>query len=261
MARTQVTVSDEDIQEPNEGGTDEQQGGTNDEPTKLAGKFDSPEALEQAYLELQRKFTKERQGQPNDDPDDDDDSGSDERRGLRIEKREKPEDDAEGAGIDLDALYKEYVENDRALPEETLENLRKAGLKPEQVQSLMAGRDALVEKAEAEVAESVGGRKALNQLMDWARENLSQPEIEAYNAAVDTDNTELVKMLLAGMKARYESQVGRDPKFVDAEPTRSTGIKPFASTEELMDAMSNPKYKTDPAYRNMVMKRLEVTDM
>jgi hypothetical protein len=60
-------------------------------------------------------------------------------------------------------------------------------------------------------------------------------------------NLEQAKMAVKGLQARFSSSEGNEPALLTGSAGPSDGV--FRSTSELVEAMSNPKYKTDPAYR------------
>lgn len=221
------------------------------EPKKLAGKFDSPEALEQAYLELQKKLG----GKPAETP-------SETPKVPTIDSSAQAEKAVKDAGLDLEALQDEFSANG-ALSAESLSKLATAGLSKETVEKYVKGQIATAKQHFDEVAAVAGGASQLTQVLEWAGANASAEDIQAYNDAVATKNLGVVKLAVGKLVADYTKAFGRAPQLVQGEtvPAADTGVKPFGSSFELTQAMRDPRYANDPKYREAVYARLNKTQM
>lgn len=229
-----------------------------EEPKKLAGKYESVEELEKAYEELQKKLgqtkPKEGEGEPvkKTDPTDPD---------LGIEKKadevKAAEDAVKTAGLDWNALSAEFASKGE-LSEDSYKALgEKAGIPREMVDQFIEGQIAVAERARNTVFEAVGGQETYASMIEWAQANMSADEIAAYNNIASSRNIGAIKIAAAGLKARFDAAGGSEPKLIGGDiGTGSTGFK---SQDELVEAMSNPKYHSDPAYRKSVMDRLRVS--
>ena len=98
-----------------------------------------------------------------------------------------------------------------------------------------------------------GGQEQYGQLVQWAADNLSQDYVQAFDALVDTGNTETIKLAVRGLMADYEANNGRDGQLLSG---RGAPVKQdaFRSQAEVVAAMSDPRYDNDPAYRNDVFE-------
>lgn len=218
---------------------------------KLAGKFDSPEALEQAYLELQKKL-----------------GGNATTEGTKapqvptIDTSAQAEKAVKDAGLDMDALQDEFTSNG-ALSAESLSKLQQHGLSKETVEKYVKGAIATAAQHFDAVAQVAGGAEQLAQVLEWAAANASADDIQAYNDAVATKNLGVVKMAVGKLTADYTRANGSAPKLVTGEtvPQGSQNVQPFASAYEVTQAMNDPRYSKDPAYRDKVYARLAVTQM
>lgn len=216
----------------------------------ILGKFKTQDDLIAAYTELE----KERSKKPEVDP--------------KVEETPKdapvgdPEKAAEKAGLDLDTFSAEYEQNG-ALTEESYAKLQAAGLNKEQVDRYIAGQVALASQVESRIAESVGGKDVLTNVLEWAGQNLSDAEAEAYDTVRKTGNEAAISMMVQQFKARFEAAHGRVPRFIEG-PNRPTvtGAKPIGSADELVSLMSDPRYSAgDKAYHAEVDARLSVSPM
>lgn len=213
----------------------------------IAGKFTSQEELVKAYEELQRKMGSQGseqavEEQPAEQPAPELDEG-----GLIQKASEK--------AIDIDALTAEFQQNGE-LSEATVEALTKRGIPREMVDAYIAGQQALADTAVDTLANTVGGREELARTLEWAGENLSDAEIDAYNEAMKAGNFGATKALLRGIRAAYEAEVGQAPRGVAGERGGVAGLRPFGSDAEMNAAIADPRYETDPAFRDEVIKRV-----
>lgn len=205
-------------------------------PKWLPEKFKTPEDFAAAYKELETK-----QGaKPAAEPDN------------------KPAIDT--SKVDMPALAKEFAEKGKLSPE-TLKSLETKGIPAAAVDAYVAGLQAQAGALRSSLIAVAGGEDQLKAIYDWAGQNLSQAEVTAYNAQVNSGNTETAKLALSGIVSKYAAATGTDPKLVSGEETPAGGEAGFASDAEIVAAMSDPRYAIDEAYRKQVAKRMEKTEM
>jgi hypothetical protein len=202
-------------------------------PAWLPEKFKTPEDMAKAYGELERK-----QGQP--------------------KAKEAPAPVVTESGLDLAALNSEYAENG-ALSDDTLTALEAKGYPRNMIEGYIAGQKALGQAFQATLAAEVGGSDALTSMLEWAGTNLSDAQVAAYNAAVQSGNADLAKLALHGLKASYDSANGSEPKLIQGEQMAAPGVKAFESTTQIVDAMRDPRYARDPEYRRQVEARVSAS--
>lgn len=227
-------------------------------PRKFAGKFDSPEALEEAYQNLQKKLG-ERGGEKDAADAEQRDTGK-----INLDAEEAA-DEAEKQGFDLDSLVAELSENGE-LSDEAYEKAEKAGMSRAHVDAFVRGQQALADELVNGLAEVVGGRDEMKSILDWAKTGLPREEAVAYNEAVEAGNTGLARALLRGMHAAYVAAEGSEPSLVEGENVPQTkGVKPFGSVQEIHKAMADRRYRIgpdrDPKYVAEVERRMAVTDI
>lgn len=216
-----------------------QEGQQNQEPPKLAGKFASKEELEKAYLELEKKLGGgKKEGAPPVDP-----SNVDPNKAEAI---------AKDAGLDIDQMQQRYAQNGQ-LSEEHYKALEKRGITREIVDQYIAGQEAQAEKYRDSIISKVGGQDNFSAMAEWAKVNMSEQEIAAYNKATSSADMTVVENAVLGLAYRYQSAVGKDPKLLGGQTAGSSG---FQSVAQLTEAMKDPRYEKDPAYRKDVQNRL-----
>ena len=141
---------------------------------------------------------------------------------------------------------------------------------PVVVDQLVRGRLAMKEQSFNMSAQVVGGADNLKHILKCAGENLPQTEIDAMNRAMQTDAYQSV---LLGLQARYQQSVPQ-PTEASPEPQVSTqnavpsgqtrnpaanAVQAFASELEMKAAINDPRYRTDPAFRQAVEQRIIVS--
>ena len=133
----------------------------------------------------------------------------------------------------------------------------------------VAVQDAIeyTRQADAQIADvkaSIGGEAVLQDMLQWAKVNLSDPDKKVYDAAVNSGDAARMKMAVNGLHSRFISQHGREPQYVNVGGNRLPGAsaaEPFNNSAEVAAAMAKPQYKTDANYRAQVAERLRVSDV
>ena len=207
-------------------------------PEGLPEKFDSVEALAESYSALEHKM------------------------GAGEESEEETtavEQASEAIGADAFEQYsKEYMENDGQLSEASYESLAKDhNFSKELVDSFIQGQEALSNRMLGEVHDTVGGAEKYQEIMDWATSNLSDAEIDSYNKTVETGDSNSINLALQGVHAKYTAENGFSPSLIQGTGKgRASG---YESRQQMIADMAKPEYKTDPAFRDTVERRLANT--
>ena len=205
-----------------------------------AGKFKDAEALEQAYIELQKKL-----GETNDDA-------------PEVRQEEAAEEVEEEQPDLLAEAYLEY--NDKGeLSAETMEKLSNMDSK-ELIQAYMesqmeTGREMTTNEVQT-LYNSVGGEKTYNQMMEWAASSLPKASVDAYNAIVDKGDPAVIGLALAGITAAYRDSNGYEGEMLTGKAADNK-VDVFRSQAEVVAALADPRYERDPAYRQDVFNKLE----
>lgn len=245
----------------------EQSGG--EEAPLLAGKYKSVDELEKAYKELQSKLG----GRPKEQEQESQPQAADDTE-PEAEAEEEPEAQSakeiygdfiggrlEEAGIDFSDMNTRWQQSGE-LTGEDYDQLSKAGFTKDMVDAYLAGLNyqaakdsALSAQQVADVKAAVGGEKEYSAMVEWASRNLSAEEVEAFDQIVNTQPMSTIKLAVQGLYSRYTGAVGREPKLLGGRTPRRDGDV-FESTAQVVEAMSDPKYNTDPAYRKRVTEKL-----
>jgi hypothetical protein len=135
------------------------------------------------------------------------------------------------------------------------------------IDDFMQGQKARLQNAYSEAAQRVGGKDTLARVFDWASKNLTQQEQTNVNAALASPSWEVT---LLGLKTKYENaQAG---KVTANEPAKTATTKvgvgsastvnnlPYGSKAEFYTERSDPRFKTDPKFRQAVELRMSRTN-
>jgi hypothetical protein len=236
-------------------------------PGLLAGKYKTVEELERAYKEAQRKLSQPRQAEAEDDSQAEEEEGEEAEEAPAQSAKEVYGDliggRLEEAGIDFSDMNTRWQQTGE-LTGDDYTALEEAGFTKDMVDAYLSGlqykatqETQLAMQQVAEVKAEYGGEKGYGEMLQWAKSNLDQSEIDAFNEIVNTStNIKAVKLAVSGLYARYSQATGgREPKLLGGRSPKSGGEK-FESTAQVVEAMSDPKYKTDPAYRRKVEEKL-----
>ena len=220
-------------------------------PAWLPDKFDSPEAMARAYSELENRF-----------------HASDEQLQY-LEQQANYEQQAQEVmetpphmvdqllderGLDFSVFQQEYNETGQ-LSEDAYLALQEAGIEPQMVDTWIAGQEAIADQQIDSIYNMVGGEQAYNQMLEWAGDNLQPWEMDAFNDQIE--NLDANSMFaVQGLMARMQNQEGSPPRLFQGEPSAYSAPK-YDSLAQLTGAMSDPRYASDPAYRNEVASRLK----
>ena len=105
-----------------------------------------------------------------------------------------------------------------------------------------------------------GGKKGYTEMMDWANNNIAKEEIKMYDAVMEKGDPLAAFFAVKALHYRFTDSQGVDGRMLTGKAVKSE--KPgFKSQAALVAAMSDPKYDTDPAYRQEVMEKLARSDI
>ena len=154
---------------------------------------------------------------------------------LGESREEEPEDDEPGE--ESDEEYDDSTENDSDEPE-----------------------GQLTEDQAEQLHEMVGGEKAYQSMLEWAGQNFSQEEIDMYDSVMDSGNANSIYFAVQALANTYFDNVGSEGELLTGRGSSESNAI-FRSQSELVQAMNDPRYDNDPAYRSDVMAKLENSDL
>lgn len=165
--------------------------------------------------------------------------------------QEEAEKVVEEAGLNFDEFYKEYQDSG-SLSEDTYKSLSEKGISKEVVDSYIKGQEAIQQQVVSNLQNEVGGTDNYNSMIEWASQNLSQEEQQAFNQTLENEIS--ARFAIQGLYSRYQSA---NPRLIGGKSVgTSTANKGFANKTEMMQAMASQKYKQDADYRAEVQRKL-----
>ena len=222
----------------------------------LAGKYKDAQELEKAYMELQSKLGEK-------------DKEDTETASATDDTPDEPKL-SDGASLITDA-QKEYYDNDNKLSDETLAKFTEMS-SSDLLQAYMElnsnnPAQAEVETADiseaqiSEIKESAGGDKAYANVVNWAKDNLDSSQTDAFDEVVNTGSVQAIKLAVAGLKAEYDKANGVEGRMVTGKTAPPASGDVFRSQAELVSAMNDRRYDSDPAYRQDVIEKLDRSNL
>ena len=119
---------------------------------------------------------------------------------------------------------------------------------------------ALSQEEEATIMESIGGQEAFTAVQEWARDNLDQAELDAYNREVNCGDYYRARNALQSLQYAYQDNVGSEPNLIGGKLSGNSSDV-FRSSQEVMAAMNDPRYLQDSAYTQDVQDKLIRSDV
>ena len=205
---------------------------------RLAGKYKNAEELEAAYLELQKKLGDQ---------------------SSKEESEETTEEESPDGSL-LDQLWEQAKADN--YNEETLQQLAKAD--PNELAKMYLDYRSKAEQSTApqmteadatNLRNAVGGDEKYKEMIGWAGENLTAQEIELYDSVMERGDPASAYFAVQALAYRYQDANGVEGNLVQGKSPATSGG--FRSQAELVQAMSDPRYDSDPAYRQDVTRKLE----
>jgi len=168
---------------------------------------------------------------------------------------------------DQQSLEKAYIELQKKLgePRDEVQTTEDEGEPAEQESeeeevTEETDEDQLTEAQANQLFEMVGGEKAYKSMISWAGQNLSKEEIQMYDAVMESGKASSIYFAVQALSAKYNDATGSDGQLLTGKGTANQS-QGFRSQQELVAAMSDPRYDRDPAYRQEVMQKLENSDV
>jgi len=201
-----------------------------DRPEWLPEKFQNAEELAKAYGTLEKEF-----------------SG-------RSKEETKPEEVVKSdAQQGLDKYYEEFADNGE-LADTSYNELSKLGLDKNLVDSYIQGQKLVADTNTKAIQDVAGGKEEYAELVEWAGNNLSEAEVKVFNDMVDGGDVETAKFAVQGLLAKS----GANPRQPSLYEGTSDAVSKdaFASVAQVTEAMNDPRYENDPAYRRLVEEKI-----
>jgi len=167
---------------------------------------------------------------------------------------------------DASALESAYLELQRKLGEPKDDVRDEEGEQeaeaPEEVEEESSDEEeqGLTEAQAEQLFKMVGGEKAYKSMINWAGQNLSKEEISMYDSVMGKGDPNAIFFAVQALNAKYGDATGKDGQMLSGKQAQEVDAG-FQSQAQLVEAMSDPRYDRDPAYRRSVLEKLANSDV
>ena len=240
----------------------------------LAGKYKNAEELEQAYVELQKKLGDNTQeSEPTQETEESTEpqlykeDGSVNYESVNKDYGEKLGSIFKENNVDPYSIADHFYKNNGQITEEMHNQLTGAGIAKETVDAYLSGRakemgyNADISQADIDsIQNSVGGEASYKSLMNWAYNNLSKDSVESFDNLIVSGDKNSIQLAVNGLLAQYQNANGYEGRMLTGKPAK-TNTDVFQSQAQLVEAMNDPRYERDPAYRQNIAAKLDRSNL
>lgn len=234
----------------------------NQQEQMLAGKYENAQQLEKAYIELEKKLGGKSEEDSTEDTQDSTEASD------KSENEETSNDAAPNFAF-LDDFYDQASSEKGEISKEVLDKIGQMStvdFAQQYLQWRAAASERYIEKpdlSEQDVTELkglVGGEQNYNNMLKWAQTNLSEQEINMFDTVMGRGDAIAAFFAVNSLAQRYQDKVGYDGKMLTGTAAKGS-TDTFRSQQEVVQAMSDPRYDKDAAYRNDIMEKLARSDI
>ena len=167
---------------------------------------------------------------------------------------------------DTSALESAYLELQKKLGEPKEDVRDEEGVEeteaPEEVEeeSSEEAEQGLTEAQAEQLFQMVGGEKAYKSMITWAGQNLSKEEISMYDSVMGKGDPNAIFFAVQALNAKYGDATGKEGQMLSGKQAQEVDAG-YQSQAQLVEAMSDPRYDRDPAYRRSVLNKLANSDI
>ena len=148
---------------------------------------------------------------------------------------------------------------DGKLSAERYDELAKVGISKAMVDNYISGQQAIATQLTNAAYGAAGGEAEFKAAQEWAAANLSDAEIDAIDVLLSSDNPATVAEGAKNLYAKYSADADvtpDNPIIGNGGRTANSGAH-FKSGAEMQAAIADPRYKSDPAYREEVISKID----
>jgi hypothetical protein len=211
---------------------------TSERPEWLPEKFESAEDMAKAYASLEKDFHAK---------------GSEEAEPSEAEQPSVQE----AVGSTVTKASEEFSKSGQ-LSEQTYAALEANGISRDFVDMYIEGVSSVSQQRTTSLMSEVGGQENYEAMSEWASTALTDDEQTVFNETVESGDPRAATMAIRGVYARFVADGGSPVSLVQGD-TQGSGARPFNSAAQVTEAMKDPRYGNDPAYRAQVEQRLAIS--
>jgi len=165
---------------------------------------------------------------------------------------------------DAEELEKAYIELQQKLgqdkDEEQPEGVRDEEPETEEVEEEDVGEEvpqtSYTEQHITAIKNIAGGEQQYEDMLKWAAGNLSKEDINSFDEVISLNNPNAAAFAVRVLSGIYKDAIGSEGELLTGGSS-SEPADVFKSQAQVLEAMGDPRYDKDPAYRDEVMHKLE----
>lgn len=159
----------------------------------------------------------------------------------------------ESKGVDFAKLEQEYNDNG-GLSKESYKLLEDKGYPKALVEAALAGWQAKADAFSNKIIADAGGVREYGRIQDFVKQQGAKA-VAAFNEIIEKSDLNVVSAYIAGIKAQMVAKHGTDNPVLGGAGAiaKSTG---YADANEMVKAMSDPRYGNDPKYMKEVERKV-----
>jgi len=192
-----------------------------------------------------------------------DEASADSGDGLILGKYQSVDDLAQA----YQSLQAEYSRLKGGVPQQQIEEPQQVEAEDEDEDEPRSETPRISEQQARAIRENVlrqaGGEQQYQRLANWAKDNLEDVRVNAFNAALEQGNEPVILSLLKGFQYDFMMANGYEPRLSGGRAP-SNEVKGFTSEAQVVEAMNDPRYSganPDPAYIKEVERRIAVSNV
>jgi len=208
-------------------------------PEWLPEKFDSPEAMAKAYESLESQFTKQQQTTE-----------------VGEENAEETNETASPISVEKFTEYDNEFINTGEISEQSRQDIEAMGIPREMIDAYISGQQAVVSQQFNDIYSEVGGEDNYTEMLSWASENIPEDEQDAFNESVLNGTPAQMMFAIKSLASRWGGGAGQSAPLIQGNTGSIGASGAFRSLAQVTEAMRDPRYTKDPAYRKEVEDKL-----
>jgi hypothetical protein len=166
---------------------------------------------------------------------------------------------------DAEELEKAYIELQQKLgqgkDEEEPEGVRDEKPEAEEVDEEDVGEEEpqptqYTDEHVTAIKNIAGGEQEYEDMLKWAASNLSKEDIASFDEVISLNNPNAAAFAVRVLSSIYKDANGSEGELLTGGSS-SEPADVYKSQAQVIEAMGDPRYDRDPAYREEVMHKLE----
>ena len=208
-------------------------------PEWLPEKFNSPEDMARAYESLESEFTKKKQDSE-----------------VGEENAEKTDATSSPMSLETFSTFTDEFMETGDVSEESRKSIEEMGLPREIIDSYIEGQKSMLESQFNAIYSEVGGEENYGAMLEWAGENIPEDEQEAFNESVLNGTPAQMMFAIKSLASRWGGAESKASPLLQGSTGSVNASGAFRSLAQVTEAMRDPRYTKDAAYRKDVEARL-----